>query len=81
MKLLYIGKSNKKFTHNKLYKIFYSANTPSKFHHIVMCGNKNKLVTVRDQDYFIDNFKCLDDIQIKKIERKIKLKKLKNESR
>ena len=76
-KLLYIGKSNKKFTYNKLYNIMYSANTPSIFHYIVIYGNKNQIITIREQDYFIDNFKHLDERQIKNFERKMKLKKLK----
>lgn len=73
MKLLYKGKSNKRFTHNHFYNYFGS---------IIVCvivyDNKNSMVPIKDSDYFEDNFEFFSEKEIKTFERKMKLKKIKN---
>lgn len=75
-KLLYIGKSNKKFTHGKIYKTVYYGYS---YFPIIINSNKG-LVTLKEEHsvYFEDNFKIIDKKEEDKIIRKNKLKKLDN---
>lgn len=79
--LLYIGKSNKKFTHNKVYNFMGS---PSQFlgdvtnyMNITIYAN-DRLVIFHKQhfQYFKQNFKLINDKQLKQLERKKKLIKI-----
>jgi len=64
-KLLYTGKSNKKFTHNHLYDFMGSPSCLSKkedvggFFNVTVYGNNHILVTFSfpHLDYFYDNFR------------------------
>jgi len=56
-KLLYKGKSNRKFTHNYLYNYFVSSsgNTNKNFKMIVVVyDNRNSMISIKDNDYFED---------------------------
>ena len=79
--LLYIGKSNNRFTHNKLYKYL----GPKKFFlessyefQISVYTNSNNLITIKleHDEYFDKNFKYITEKEYKNLIRKIKLKKL-----
>jgi len=86
-KLLYTGKSNKKFTHNELYNFMGSPSLITEkenvggFFNVVVYGKNNRLVTFvyNHLDYFYDNFKLANENEIKQLERKKKLNKI-NES-
>lgn len=73
-RVLYIGKSNKKFTKGKLYKYFGNIETSI----ITIYANKNKLISMGHfyYDYFHKNFKLLNEDDIKKLERKNKINKI-----
>lgn len=72
-KLLYIGKSNKKFTHDKLYVPYY-------LHGPIVVRSNKGLVTFRKQHkvYFEENFKIVDEKEQETIIRRNKLKKIKH---
>jgi hypothetical protein len=73
-KLLYIGKSNKKFTHNKIYKYYGQP-----FYIMIVYDNKNSMIMFTNEklyDYFEKNFKFVDDQEYNKIIRKNKLNKI-----
>lgn len=73
MKLLYIGKSNKNFTHNRLYS--YSG-----FNYIIDIKSNRGLMRININEehnkYFFENFKILNDKEEKNFLRKQKLKKI-----
>lgn len=71
-KLLYIGKSNKKFTNGRIYN--YSGN----LYLTIVIKSKKGLVTIRTEhlDYFEKNFKFIDEKEYDNIMRKNKLKKI-----
>jgi len=77
-KLLYIGKSNKKFTNNNVYVIYGMSAQNKNFSTIIIKSNKG-LVTLRQQHeaYFYENFKGINKEEETKIIRKNKLNKLK----
>jgi hypothetical protein len=77
-KLFYIGKSNKKFTHNHLYNFMGSTSLIYKDINITIYANRNRLIYFNNNhfDYLHENFKLLDDNEIKQLERKFKLKKI-----
>ena len=70
-KLLYKGKSNKRFTYNHFYNYFGSIIVC-----IVVYDNKNSMVSIKDSDFFEDNFEVFSEKDIKMFERKMKLKKI-----
>ena len=90
MILLYIGKSNKRFTHNKIYQFMGSPsvvlhildeNRVDEFYdyfNITVYANNNRKISLFNQhiDYFIDNFKIITEQGIKQLERKKKLQRL-----
>lgn len=71
-KLLYIGKSNKKFTHGKIYD--YSGQVI----YTLIIKSKKGLVTIRKEnlEYFEKNFKFIDEQEYERIIRKNKIKKI-----
>lgn len=73
-KLLYIGKSNKKFTYGKTYD--YMGNFETSNHMVIK--SKKRLVTLRYEhiDYFEKNFKFISDQEYDSLIRKEKLKKI-----
>jgi hypothetical protein len=75
-KLLYIGKSNKRFTHDKLYN--YIGYHSDYAFHIIIFSNQGNRVTLDENyiRYFELNFKFVNEKEINKIDRKKKLKKL-----
>jgi hypothetical protein len=89
--LLYIGKTNKKFTHNVLYNYScggYSGYPPSNItvHTDEKClinfnynpeNRKKKRYLEKNVDYFFKNFKFIDEIEYLRYCRKQKLQKLK----
>lgn len=78
-KYLYIGKSNKRFTHNKIYKYFQYLKD-DKFIYTYVIDNKNSIVHfIIEHDNFYKKFKIIDSKEVKSIERKNKLKKINNE--
>lgn len=78
VKLLYIGKSNKRFTHNKTY-IFYGMTAkqgcPDEIDMRVYY-NSSQMMTFRNKEYFEKNFKLITEKQQNQLIRKIKLKRL-----
>ena len=75
VKLLYIGKSNKRFTHNKIYR--YSRLYNNKiFFYVTVYYNSYQLMTFKDIEYFEKNFKLITEKQQNQLIRKIKLKRL-----
>jgi hypothetical protein len=73
-RLLYIGKSNKKFTHNRIYK--YHGQIP---YGIIVYNNKNTMESFSYNslnNYFEKNFKFVDEQEYNKIIRKNKLNKI-----
>jgi len=79
MKLLYIGKSNKNFTHNKLYSYSGFWNHHTLNTHISVDVKSNKgLIRFNDDyyEYFWNNFKVVDEKEEEIILRKQKLKKI-----
>lgn len=83
--LLYIGKGNKKYTHNKFY-IFYGFNISSPFSDnfdnftISIVDNKNniKIYGERYRSYLKENFRLLNENDFKNHNRKMKINKLNN---
>ena len=80
-KLLYIGKSNKRFTHNKTY-FFYgmTAKQGAETINMYVYYNSTQIMNFRDKNYFEKNFKLINEQEQKQLIRKLKLKKInKNE--
>jgi hypothetical protein len=77
--LLYIGKSNKRFTHNKIYNYWSLSESKDRFH-ISVFYNDKQLMTFRYFDYFNKKFKFITENEynqlIIKSNRKLKLKKI-----
>jgi len=81
-KLLYIGKSNKRFTHNKTYLFHGMTAQQGSSDGFYMCINYNntQIMTFRNEDYFKKNFKLITNQEHKQLIRKLKLRKInKNE--
>jgi hypothetical protein len=76
-KLLYIGKSNGRFTHNKIY-FFYgmTTNQGSNEINIRVYYNNTQIVTFKDREYFEKNFKLITEHEHKQLIRKLKLEKI-----
>ena len=81
--LLYIGKSNRKFTHNKIYKyhgdLIIGYNDYYKSGYLSVTSNRNHIiVTFRFEhvNYFNKNFKFITDQERNNLIRKLKLKKI-----
>lgn len=72
--LLYIGKSNKRFTYNR----FYSYRKYPDYY--IICDNKNTHRRLYN-DYVIEKFTLIKNKDLKQLSRKQKLEKLKNETR
>jgi len=74
-RLLYIGKSNKKYTYNKFYKY---AGINEKFLVMTIYDNKNQpyYYDSKYSQYFEDNFRLINEEQYKQLIRKFKLTKL-----
>lgn len=84
-KLLYIGKSNKKFTYNHIYKYFgyhkYKLNWKDDIEFsITIYDNHNILNFLTKLSYFEKNFKFITEIEYNKLIRKLKIEKI-NESK
>lgn len=75
-KLLYIGKSNKRFTHNKTYE-YGSLMGAEKFFYATVYYNRKQMMTFKDHDYFHENFKFITEQKYNQLIRKIKLNKIK----
>lgn len=75
--LLYIGKSNKRFTYNKVY-VYLNYYTESNDFFISVYTDKKILVNFRNEhfDYFYKNFKFINDQELIKLRRKIKINKI-----
>ena len=75
-KLLYIGKSDKNFTHKRMYN--YHGWSYDDSISITVRDNKNMDIFLNNEyfDYFYDNFKILNEHDIKQLERKNKLNKI-----
>lgn len=76
LKLIYIGKSNKRFTHNKIYGWYGLSNEENLW--INIKTNNSTLVMFNNNyyDYFNENFKFMNEIEYNNHIRKIKLKKI-----
>jgi hypothetical protein len=88
--LLYIGKSNKIFTHNKTYKYnkmcYKFATTDHWFEPIInfyvsVYYNSYQMVVFKDEEYFERKFKLMTEHEHNQYIRKIKLKKLNNDNK
>jgi len=77
-KLLYIGKSNKRFTHNKIYK-YHSIHylTTTNFN-MTVYYNSNQMMVFKYKDYFNKNFKFINENEYNQFVRKEKLKRINN---
>lgn len=77
-KLLYIGNSNKRFTHDKLYHWFGSWSAGNQLN-VTVTNNSNVLVYFNGDyyDYFYDNFMFMNNTEYIKYIRKKKLKAIK----
>jgi len=77
-KLLYIGKSDKDFTHDKIYNFMGSPSSlfNTAFHTTIITEKRRITLHCQHFTYFKKNFKLVDEHQIKQLERKKKLKKL-----
>jgi hypothetical protein len=75
-KLLYTGKSSKKYTHNNIY--IYSGWVYPMSISITIIDNKKQKINLNTDhfNYFHDNFRILNDKEIEQIERKNKLNKI-----
>jgi len=75
-RLQYIGKSNRKFTHNHTY--IYHGSFGSDIFYMTVHANKNQIIhyTFNHAEYFNDNFKFMDENDYNKLIRKLKLKKI-----
>lgn len=69
--IVYIGKSNKSFTHNKLYFIAHFD-----LHKYVRIGNNKHSVKKYTKEYFDKNFKTFNEQEYKKFIRLNKLNKI-----
>lgn len=92
--LLYIGKTNKKFTHNIVYNYFCHGKLVGNSNIIIQTNEgclinfnnnpknrKKKRYLEKKIDYFLKNFKIIDDIEYLRYCRKqklLKISKLKN---
>ena len=77
--LLYIGKSNKNFTHNRFYDFYGLYDNNINYISItIFKTNKGTLKRFikKDIDYFNKNFKFLNELEYNKLQRKLKLKKI-----
>ena len=78
LSLIYIGKSNKKFTHNRVYTYW---GNPSLyldgFNWLLVFSNKSRIqFTPEHVEYFQQNFIILDEQEFLMFNRKIKLNKI-----
>ena len=73
-KIQYIGKSNKRFTYNKFYNYWSCnfSNYASPFH-VSLIQNNGSIHTIRDKNYFDENFKCFGVKEYDQYIRKSKL--------
>jgi len=69
--LLYVGKSNKKFTYNRIYRFLQYDG----FMYIVH-DNRGVKRVIRDMDYFERVFKIVTNKELIKMNRKLKLNKI-----
>jgi len=74
-KLIYIGKSNKKFTHNEayLYDVYYKSET---IFSVTVKSNKGQFIHYKEVEfmtYFYQNFKFVPELEYQQIIRKQKL--------
>jgi len=76
-RLQYIGKSNKKFTHNHTYSYFGCYYGRDDIFNIEIYSNKNQIIHYNSEEYFNDNFKIMNEDDYNKLIRKLKLKKIK----
>lgn len=72
--LVYVGKSNKSFTHNELYFIA-DINHFNLYKHVRICNNKHS-VKKYTKEYFDKNFKTFNEQEYKKFIRLNKLNKI-----
>jgi len=68
--LMYIGKSNKRFTHNRIY--YFRRYVGSYY---IIEDNRNSQRRI-EQDYLEDNFKIITDKELMQFNRKLKLDKI-----
>jgi hypothetical protein len=85
----YKGKSNKDFTHDRVYKCFGVINTtPSdkdvlngkNYINLTVYGNRGNMIQFNDDyyDYVNDNFVIINQIEYEQLVRKNKIKKISN---
>jgi hypothetical protein len=77
--LLYIGKSNKNFTHNKFYNFYGSYDNDIDYISLtIFKTNKgtSKWFNKNQFYWFNENFKFLNELEYNKLQRKLKLKKI-----
>jgi hypothetical protein len=77
--LLYIGKSNKNFTHNRFYDFYGSYDY--KLSYISLTIHKtnkgtSKWLNKNQFDWFNENFKFINELEYNKLQRKLKLKRI-----
>ena len=79
-KLLYIGKSNKKFTNNQIYT-WWGSNADEYAINIYVITNKNTKFYINGDylAYYKKNFKMLNKLEYEKYLRKEKLKRISND--
>lgn len=77
-RLKYIGKSNRDFTYDKIYK-FSGVHTESILS-MTIYGNRGQMIQLNNDyyEYFEKNFKLINNDEYNKHIRKIKLKKISN---
>jgi len=73
-KLIYIGKSNKKFTEGKTYN--YMGNFESQTHMTIRANKQLVILRYEHLEYFEKNFKFLNEIEYQNLIRKNKLKNI-----
>lgn len=78
-KLHYIGKSNKDFTHDNIYTIAYGEWTDD-ICRLTIKTNRGYKNYNNYFEYFDKNFRKINKLDEQKLIRKLKLKKIKNES-
>lgn len=74
-KLLYIGKSNKNFTHDRIYSIYFRMNDSD----IIVYTNNKVLKRFKIDSFFDKKFKFINEQEYNQLIRKQKLKKIDNE--
>lgn len=74
-KLLYIGKSNKRFTHNMTYE-YGSLMGSENFFYATVYYNRNQMMTFKDGDYFHEKFKFITEIEYNQLLRKKKINRI-----